>query len=217
MDGQPLTRISRVIEITGAQPVTTAPDVAPPPATEATVAPPAAAPVTVPAPANASSASPDDIMRRVGGYVEQYGGQASLLVAVEHYSQSVTVERVVTADSRGPVRGLGTNRTAETIVTLGAPATEKRRLVSEFALVANKSVSGGWLGYRDVIEVDGKPLADRGGRLQGLFQSDAPDQQEARRITEEGSRYNIGPAAARRSSRSSIERIRRWRCGCPRG
>jgi hypothetical protein len=78
---------------------------------------------------------------------------------------------------------------------MGAPATEKRRLLSEFALVANKSVSGGWLGYRDVIEVDGKPVADRGGRLQALLQSDAPDLQEARRITEEGSRYNIGPVS----------------------
>jgi hypothetical protein len=49
--------------------------------------------------------------------------------------------------------------------------------------------------YRDVIEVDGKPVADRRDRLQALFRSDVPDLQEARRIADEGARYNIGPVS----------------------
>ena len=62
-------------------------------------------------------------------------------------------------------------------------------------LVPNASASGGWLGYRDVIEVDGKPVADRSTRLQALFRSEAPDVQEARRIADESARYNIGPVS----------------------
>ena len=65
------------------------------------------------------------------------------------------------------------------------PPPERRRLVSEFALVANRSTSGGWLGYRDVIEMNGKPVADGRDRLQALFRSDIPDLQEARRIADE--------------------------------
>ena len=56
----------------------------------------------------------------------------------------------------------------------------------------SKSTSGGWLGYRDVLEVDGKPVADRGSRLQALFRGDAPDLDAARRIADESARYNIG-------------------------
>jgi len=73
--------------------------------------------------------------------------------------------------------------------------TERRRLVSEFALASNASTSGGWLGYRDVIEMDGKPIADRRNRLQALFQSGAPDLQAARLIADESARYNIGPVS----------------------
>jgi hypothetical protein len=165
-----LTRISRVIEITGPPPVAIVPDVAAPPAVEAT----------------ASADSPDDLMRRVGGYIEQYGGQASLLVGVEHYAQSATHTMVI-PDSRGAD---GRLRGSQDVVVI-----ERRRLVSEFALVANRSTSGGWLGYRDVIEMDGKPVSDRRDRLQGLFRADAPDVEEARRIVDAGARYNIGPVS----------------------
>jgi len=166
IDGQPLTRISRLIEIVGAPPAAPAPDVAPPVVTPA------------PPPENAAGASADDIMRRVGGYVAQYGGQASLLVGVERYLQSVNRRAIVASGRR---------------MGISDGVAGERRLVSEFALVANPSASGGWLGYRDVIEVDGKPVADRRDRLERLFRSEAPDLQEARRIVEEAARYNIGP------------------------
>ena len=165
--GGQLTQISRVIEIIEPRPGTTQPDALPPP-------------IPTPAPANASAGSPDEIMRRVGAYVEQYGGQASLLVSVEHYIQAVTRAAIV-----GSGRRLG----------MSQASTQERRLVSEFVLVPNASASGGWLGYRDVIEMDGKPIADRHDRLQALFQSGAPDLAAARQIADESARYNIGPVS----------------------
>jgi VWFA-related protein len=163
--GLPLTRISRIIEVTASAPAAPRDDVA-------------AAPDV---PAVAPARAPDEIMRRVGAYVEQYGGQASLLIAVEHYSQSVT----------GAPAVIGTGRGATFSNTPGAA----RRLVSEFALVPTAGASGGWLGFRDVIEVNGTPVPDRGDRLQALFQSGAPDLEQARRIADEGARYNIGPVS----------------------
>jgi VWFA-related protein len=174
IDGKPATRVSRVIEVTGESPIPAMADVAPAPVVEKPA---------VSAPAAAPADGADEIMRRAGAYVEQYGGQASLLVGVERYSQSVN--RVVSRAASGR----GNNMDISNV------PGQRRRLVSEFALTPNSSTSGGWLGYRDVIEVDGRPVPDRGGRLQAILRAGAPDLEEARRIAAEGSRYNIGPVS----------------------
>lgn len=180
---QPLTRIGRVIEITAAPVLTTAGPAPAPMPTPAEPSAPAAATAPAPLPANASA---DDVMRRMAGYVEGYGGQASLLVAVEDYVQSVTVVVPVMRASRGRM----TN-----VVGVNNVPGEKRRLVSEFALVPNAAAVGGWLGFRDVMQVDGKAVTDRHDRLQALFRADVPDIEEARRIGNESARYNIGPVS----------------------
>ena len=138
-------------------------------------------------------------MRQVGEYVERYGGEASLLVGVEHYTQEVSTTRVTRDHSRGRVN----DATVTGVAQVPGP---KRRLVSEFALVPNASASGGWLGYRDVMEVDGKPVADRHDRLQALFRSETPDLEAARRIADESARYNIGPVLEKlqRSDRHAV-------------
>ncbi len=50
----------------------------------------------------------------------------------------------------------------------------------------------GWVHFRDVFEVNGRPVVDRRDRLQRLF-LDSPDTalQAARRLTNESSRYNL--------------------------
>jgi len=186
MGGQPLTRINRIIEVTGPAPVSIPTETLAVPANDAAAVTPPPPPVAVTPPSTPSTGSPDDIIRRAGAYVAQYGGQASLLVAVEHYAQSASrVQRNVETEMR-----IG-GRLSQTEEMNTTPAF-RRRLVSEFALAPNAAAIGGWLGYRDVMEVDGKPVADRGGRLQALFRSDTPDSQAARRIANEGARYNIG-------------------------
>lgn len=65
-----------------------------------------------------------------------------------------------------------------------------RTLVSEFALVR---VDGDWLGYRDVMEVDGKPIPDRSARLRKLFlESPTTAIEQGRRIADESARFNLG-------------------------
>jgi VWFA-related protein len=191
LGGQPLARIDRVIEITGPAPVTIPTEVVAVPANDAARAAPPPPPVTVTAPATPSAGSPDDIMRRVGAYVQQYGGQASLLVAVEHYSQSMNGQPAGLPGAPVGMRGMAGNAPVDP-VDFAIPTGLKRSLVSEFALVANASASGGWLGFRDVIEVDGKAVGTRSSRLQALFQSDSPNLAVARRIADESARYNIG-------------------------
>jgi hypothetical protein len=105
-----------------------------------------------------------DVMRRVGAYVDAYGERASILVATERYTQ----------EGRGNTSGIH----------------RQRRLTSEFAIVKVDSIFD-WQGFRDVFEVDGEPLPDRQDRLVHTLLG-AGGFAEARQLSDESARYNIG-------------------------
>lgn len=105
------------------------------------------------------------IIHRVGEYVANWGDRASLLVGLEDYQQHY---------SPAP---------------LGQPPA--RHLISEFAIIRTTD-STGWIGLRDVGEVDGEPVIDRRDRLERLFLDGAPDAARARAIVEESARFNLG-------------------------
>jgi len=105
------------------------------------------------------------LIRRVGDYVANWGDRASLLVGVEDYRQTY---------SPPPA---------------GQPPS--RHLISEFAIIRTRD-STGWVGLRDVGEVDGQPVIDRRDRLERLFLDGAPDEARARAIVEESARFNLG-------------------------
>ncbi len=187
-NGAPIARVSRVFEILPG----TAPAPVPSPA-------PAAASTTAPAPGAATPLSRDpavdELMHRVSDYVGHYGHDASVLIAVEHYKQGA-----VDLGDQGALSGLrrpsgrGAVAAPSAIsADAGGPRTTDQKLVAELALVQNAAAIGGWLAYRDVIEVNGKPVPDRKDRLQALFRADVPDVEAAKKITAESARYNVGP------------------------
>ncbi len=112
----------------------------------------------------------EPVLVRMGAYIAAYGEKAALVVAVERYTQTVMFE--------------------------GAPApTQPRRLVAEFAIVKTSDGSG-WVGFRDVVEVNGKALSDRRDRLVSLFTATgAVDGDEVAGIANESSRFNAGPVS----------------------
>lgn len=110
--------------------------------------------------------SVDDVMRKVGAYAEAYGDKASIVVCTERYTQ-------------------------ETSGTTG-DAQQKRVTVAEFAIVRVDGAVGRWLGFRDVIEVDGRSVGDRDDRLVRLLTSGDGGYDEARKISNESARFNIG-------------------------
>lgn len=65
-----------------------------------------------------------------------------------------------------------------------------RQLVAEFAIV---KAPGGWVGYRDVVEVNGEKVADRRDRLVSILTDPSADSRLVRRLSDESARYNIGP------------------------
>jgi hypothetical protein len=103
-----------------------------------------------------------DVVRRMAAYVDAYGDKASAVVATERYSQREVND---------------------------AAGSNERDLVSDFAIVRTEERR--WVGFRDVLEADGKRIEDRENRLMDLLTSGGFD--EARRLTQESARFNVGP------------------------
>lgn len=67
-----------------------------------------------------------------------------------------------------------------------------RKLRSDLAVMAD--TEQGWIEFRDVFEVDGKPVRDRQDRVVSLFASPSQNTlDQARRIVGEGARFNLVP------------------------
>jgi len=71
----------------------------------------------------------------------------------------------------------------------------QRRLRSDLLFVRSEP-SGDWVSFRDVFDVDGKPVRDRDLRLEKLFLSPAPEgRARLEAIRDESARYNLSPIA----------------------
>jgi hypothetical protein len=113
------------------------------------------------------------VLARAGAYVVDFQRQLSGVVAEEQYVQDVRYP--LSTGNRFNLR-----------------AFTHRELKSDLLMV--KPVGGDrWMQFRDVFDVDGKPVRDRNERLMQLFVSpSASSASQAQRIVEESTRYNIG-------------------------
>lgn len=105
------------------------------------------------------------VLRSAAKYLDAYEQDASALVSEETYLQKTPQPDPVTS-------------------------AVSRQLRSDMLIIPDATV--GWLGFRDVFEVDGEPVPDRTRRLTSLFLSPLPDRMaQARRIVVESSRLNL--------------------------
>lgn len=113
-----------------------------------------------------------DILSRAGAYVEEFQRRLSSIVAEETYSQEVVTPVGVDGSAGG--------------------AIQRRLLRSDLLLVRPENAIK-WVQFRDVFEVDGRPVRDREERLVKLFLSDVGSSAEQiEEILAESARYNIG-------------------------
>ena len=112
-----------------------------------------------------AAVSLDTVLQRMRAYLTDYANALPAVIATEKYDQRV---------------GSGARR-------------KPRRLESDYGFIQLPGLPG-WLGFREVLAVDGKPVTDSASRLASLLSapSDASVKQ-ARRIAEESARYNVGP------------------------
>lgn len=125
--------------------------------------------------APASDPDVDLVVHRAGAYVFDYQSQLSGIVAEEVYVQDVSH-----APMANPLRP----------VPLSEPI--HRELKSDFLLIKPADAAG-YVGFRDVYEVDGKPVRDRQERLTSLFLDPSKSaERQIEQIVAESARYNIG-------------------------
>jgi hypothetical protein len=105
-----------------------------------------------------------EVLKKVGQYVAGYGEKTFGIVGVETSSQRVMLE--------------------------GTDTVSPRRLVAEFALVRTRS---GWIGLRDVVEINGRPVENRKNRFERLLLEMTVTEAELIRIASESARFSIGP------------------------
>ena len=120
----------------------------------------------------------DMVLARASAYVAAYQKNLQGLVAEETYLQNV----LTTSGGRSGGAG-GRARMSR----------EGRQLKSDLLLV-KLGQDDWWLQFRDVFEVDRRPVRDRDQRLYKLFVSAKTDARaQADTIQNESARYNLGP------------------------
>jgi hypothetical protein len=131
--------------------------------------------VSIAVPASPQPASLDEILARAGAYVTEYHRELSGVVAEEHYIQDVRAW-------------------ASSFTTRGAAGRQHRELKSDLLLVRPVGADR-WVQFRDVFEVNGRPLRDRSERLLKLFLAPtAATASQLTQIVDESARFNIGNA-----------------------
>jgi hypothetical protein len=122
--------------------------------------------LTLATPSGSEAPTLAEVVRKTAAAVTAWQEQLSDVVAEETYTQRVL-------DKEGRTR-------------------QERRLRSDFLLVRFPDEDD-WVGFRDVFEVDGRPVRDRQRRLERLFLEGSPESHaKFMRLTRESARYNIG-------------------------
>ena len=118
----------------------------------------------------------DAVLDKAAEYVSAYKRDFVGIVADETYRQEVRGGRIGT-DLRGfPIE-----------------APDQRRDLKSDVLLVRAPDGDRWMQFRDVFEVDGKPVRDRTDRLTKLFlQPSRSVEKQIQDITAESARYNIG-------------------------
>lgn len=109
-------------------------------------------------------AATEALLARVATYLDAYQRSLPAIVAEEKYTQRAAVE--------------------------GRLGMEGRTLRSDVLVIADDAY--GWISFRDVFEVDGRPVRNREQRLADLFLKPHTDRHaQALRIVAEGARFNL--------------------------
>jgi hypothetical protein len=120
----------------------------------------------------------EDVLTRAAWYVVRFEREIPSVVAEERYRQ-----RLVMHGQQQPSFGGRSPR----------PDDQRRELKSDFLMVRSQETDH-WIPFRDVFEVDGKPVRAREERLTKLLvDASGSAYDRAMRLSEESARYNIGP------------------------
>jgi hypothetical protein len=124
------------------------------------------------------------VIDRVSAYVERYQRDLAAITATETYRQ----------EERGVSAGLRRRQTPGRTLEQRLPnerVLRSRHLRSHVLVVPAAGATEIWVAFRDVFDVDGRPVRQREDRLKALF-LDVSKRPDLRRLADESARYNIG-------------------------
>lgn len=114
------------------------------------------------------------VLGRAAAYSADYHQRFKVLVAEEHYVQRMGPERSASDPAR---KGLDRERT----------------LKSDYILVPDYAGANTWLGVRDVLEIDGEPVAGDRAELRALLEDTSrPLASRLRALSDQQAKYNLG-------------------------
>ena len=126
----------------------------------------------------------ETVLSRASDYVQEYERTLGMVIAREEYFQRVPAGG---SASLPAAPGLAGN-----IRTPFQLEDQERRLLSDYMMVRLQDDEQ-WVGFRAVLEVDGKPVRDRVDRLQEVLAGSVEETVELwQRLSRESARYNIG-------------------------
>jgi hypothetical protein len=122
---------------------------------------------------------PQVVRARLHHYLVGYEKELSSLIAEEHFRQ-------------WPLRGTGA--TTGAVLSGRRDLTRIRSIVSDVAFVPLPG-NVGWLGYRDVVQIGGRPVRRVGPSLVDLLKAQTDDSRErAMTLLLESAKHNLGAA-----------------------
>jgi hypothetical protein len=141
---------------------------------------------------SAQQASLRTVMERSAEYVADFEAQLGGIVVEEHYTQEVIPPGPFNTAISMNSGALGRGGVQQAPMVQTSTGRTYRDLRSDLLLV--HPINGArWVQFRDVFEMDRTVVHDRNDRLAKLFLKPSADiAQQAERIQNESSRYNIG-------------------------
>ncbi len=136
--------------------------------------------IPAPAPTVASAADRDPslktVLARAADYTARYLEALTTIVAEEHYVQRTMPD----GGGRPPLPG-------------PHPGAAERLLRSDFVVVPGLGSGSPWLGVREVLEIDGRPVEGEHGRLEALMrEGGAGTAARLRALADAQARFNLG-------------------------
>ena len=127
------------------------------------------------------------LLAKARAYVGVYAESFANLISEERAEQELRS----TPPLRSTPRSMAGSGPAP-VVAQPPDAIQRRRLTANY-IVVRAETGLGWLPFRDVFEVDGRPVPDRPKRLTGLLSGKGPvDLVTARKLVAEGARHDLG-------------------------
>lgn len=146
-------------------------------------------PQAVPAPPLSPCADTPAVVQRAVAYVQQLGQELGSVIATEDYRQEVLGVAEPPQDAPPPITIIGGVR-VQPAAPLTTRPSARQTLRSSFLFV--QLSAEGWVGFRDVLEVNGKRVNVDGRSRRPLEVAGETSPDRWRRLSEESARYNIG-------------------------